>query len=495
MNLGAADFTDFSLWKKLNTESLIPASLVKTGLMAAGMTPGSVNGTAEAKGGIFARNSIKSVVNAYLLNTSVTSPGAISVTADEAAKITAFDSSVINSWGVLSGVSVTNTVEGGSSAYVDNSTISKAASGNSGNNLTVAATLNAVIDSTALSKAYANPTSPPAPLPTPVEGQPDPEPVPQPSAMGFVIAFNSIGWEPQNILFDAVDTLIGSPTIASAFGDDDGGMPTTAYIKNSDVDVAGDIDVSAVSAASIKAVNGNDTQMDWKNGFTISSKYGAAGSSTAVLLASNKVNSGASAYIDNIGQPTRSITAGGSVEVTTEKEGSITSDISIVSKTVAQNTIDDLTGALGNVADLLGAGDYDYTTQSGVRTIRTGDTVRLGLDFLVPEVNLDTNPSPGAVNIVKGDKVQSGNKIWIYTGSTTLTTLSGPITSATSNWQEVNLNLGEVYEYLGVADLTDVDVKSINFNETIASAYGTLNLWNNCKPPTSGTCSSRHSAI
>ena len=35
---------------------------------------------------------------------------------------------------------------------------------------------------------------------------------------GVTLAFNSIGWKSQNFLFNAVDTLLGDPLIANAFG-------------------------------------------------------------------------------------------------------------------------------------------------------------------------------------------------------------------------------------------------------------------------------------
>ena len=34
---------------------------------------------------------------------------------------------------------------------------------------------------------------------------------------GAVLAFNTIGWKPSNILFNAVDAILGDPLISTAF--------------------------------------------------------------------------------------------------------------------------------------------------------------------------------------------------------------------------------------------------------------------------------------
>ena len=109
-----------------------------------------------------------------------------------------------------------------------------------------------------------------------------------------------IGWKPQNIFFDAADTLIGSPEVGEALGSENP-FQTSAFIKNSDVDIAGSIALSADNTAEISATTGSEAKQEWKNGFGVSAKYGAQGMAAGVILASNKVSAGASAYIDNSG--------------------------------------------------------------------------------------------------------------------------------------------------------------------------------------------------
>ena len=60
---------------------------------------------------------------------------------------------------------------------------------------------------------------------------------------GVTLAFNSIGWKSQNILFNLIDTILGDPLIATAFGN---AQPaeTTARIRNTRVDSHGNVDVS-----------------------------------------------------------------------------------------------------------------------------------------------------------------------------------------------------------------------------------------------------------
>ena len=38
--------------------------------------------------------------------------------------------------------------------------------------------------------------------------------------VGFILAFNTVGWKAQNVLFNTVDALIGSPEVADAFGNE-----------------------------------------------------------------------------------------------------------------------------------------------------------------------------------------------------------------------------------------------------------------------------------
>ena len=71
---------------------------------------------------------------------------------------------------------------------------------------------------------------------------------------GVTLAFNSIGWKSQNILFNLIDTILGDPLIANAFGNAEP-AETTARIRNTRVDANGDVDVSAINEALIHAMS------------------------------------------------------------------------------------------------------------------------------------------------------------------------------------------------------------------------------------------------
>src|SRR5690606_28207307 len=104
-----------------------------------------------------------------------------------------------------------------------------------------------------------------------------------------VVAFNSIGWEAQNILFNAVDALLGDPLISSAFS---GQQPAEvqAYILDTTLDIAGELTLGALSTAQIDAYVGNENLSDAALDIVIP---GAMEDASAVagggILASNKV--------------------------------------------------------------------------------------------------------------------------------------------------------------------------------------------------------------
>src|SRR6185503_9214057 len=106
-------------------------------------------------------------------------------------------------------------------------------------------------------------------------------------AVGVTLAFNTIGWAPSNLLFQSLNALIGT----------DIGTQTPAqvqaYIKNSSVNAAGDISLSAKSDAQLNATVTNAASS------AASGLYGASGSATSGVLASNMVSSTAKAYIDS----------------------------------------------------------------------------------------------------------------------------------------------------------------------------------------------------
>ncbi|MGB3645615.1 MAG: LEPR-XLL domain-containing protein, partial [Mesorhizobium sp.] len=426
VDLATANFDDFGLWKKLNTDDLIPASIVKSGLLAAGMSEASVSGDASGLGGIFDRNQVKSEVTAQLTGTVVTAAGAVSVTADESATISATDTSVVDSWGAKSGISVSNTVLGGASASVGGSSVT------TGGDLTVSAASTATIDATALSQAYSSGDT-----------------------YSFVLAFNAVGYQPQNLLFDAIDTLIGSPEISQVLGEAPS-VQTTAFIADSSIDVGGDIAVSAVNEAGISATTGNESKMEWNKDFAVGAKSGVSGLAAGGILASNKVSADASAYIDNTGASAKTVKAGGGVGVEASNAATISADISVVSTALPASTVDALKGVVSGLADQLGLGSYDYTTKSGVRTVEKGDKVRVALDY--DDVS---------------DGVNEG-AVYEYTGGTPFTGDLATVDYSTGPWKQLETSDYEDIFFPNVGNVVKTNGKaiglSIAYNDTRGDA-------------------------
>ena len=114
------------------------------------------------------------------------------------------------------------------------------------------------------------------------------------TAVGITLAFNTIGWNSQNFLFNAVDAILGDTTIANAFGNQNADR-VSASITKSDIDADGDLIVSAIGASTIDATVKNDSTS------AAVALYGAKGSSVGIAISSNLINSIAEASVDNNG--------------------------------------------------------------------------------------------------------------------------------------------------------------------------------------------------
>src|SRR5262249_49475299 len=78
-------------------------------------------------------------------------------------------------------------------------------------------------------------------------------------ALGRTAAFNSIGWEPQNVLSSGLDALLGDTPIADAFGADKG-SGATASLTNTVVHASGKVTVEAQTQTHIDADVGNTSK-------------------------------------------------------------------------------------------------------------------------------------------------------------------------------------------------------------------------------------------
>jgi hypothetical protein len=180
------------------------------------------------------------------------------------------------------------------------------------------------------------------------------------------LAFNTIGWDAQNVLFNTVDAIIGDPAIANAFGNQNP-AETKAYIVDTTVSSAGAVSVTATSTAQVNATVTNTSTS------AASALVNASGIAVGVVISHNLVNSLAHAYIDFTGAQGM-ITGPNGVTVTSTDDASITSltDLKAIS-TVMNNA------GLSIVADTADqiAMEYQFTTNSGSREVNEFDQVRL----------------------------------------------------------------------------------------------------------------------
>ncbi|MCZ7598728.1 MAG: hypothetical protein M5U09_14690 [Gammaproteobacteria bacterium] len=194
-------------------------------------------------------------------------------------------------------------------------------------------------------------------------------------AIGVVLAFNSVGWEASNVLFNAVDALLGDPLISEAFNGAGQGA-VEAFLSDVTVIADGNLGVEATAASTITANLSNDATS------AAAALKGANGSSVGVILASNKVNSSAVAYIENggiVNDPDNpDIDVGGNVTVKAMDTAVIVADTSLKAESTVTNDF-----GLSAVADLADSfiDAYKFTTESGEQLVKSGNKVYIGSTY------------------------------------------------------------------------------------------------------------------
>ena len=158
-------------------------------------------------------------------------------------------------------------------------------------------------------------------------------------AIGVTLAFNTIGWQAQNVLFNTVDALIGDPAIANAFGTNTR-SDVKARIVDSTVEAAGQVKVTAKSEASLTSLVNNVTSTSVGSTLT-----GASGLSVGAVVSLNKVSSAAEASIGYgtgyAGAKTISASAGVTVSAEDAAEIAATTTLATRSSAVTGNPFAD----------------------------------------------------------------------------------------------------------------------------------------------------------
>ncbi|PWL23480.1 MAG: hypothetical protein DCO98_12055, partial [Altererythrobacter sp. XM-24bin4] len=143
------------------------------------------------------------------------------------------------------------------------------------------------------------------------------------TAVGVVLAFNTLGYDATNLLYQTVDALVGT-----SLGTKDA-AEAIARITGGTQIVAGDLTVEADNVAQLNATLSNAASS------AASALYGATGAAAGVVLASNMVAAGADARISN---PTATATVGGDALIRATDAAGIYSNVKLVSSSVTSNT-------------------------------------------------------------------------------------------------------------------------------------------------------------
>src|SRR5262249_19553619 len=146
---------------------------------------------------------------------------------------------------------------------------------------------------------------------------------------------------------------------------------------------------------------------------TASALYNASGTGFGGLLATNKVNGAARAYIneqDLTGAV--DVQAGGSIAVTADDKVGIFANVKMVSSSIT--TTDGGASVLKSSIDNSIPADFVTSGKSQVRDLKFGDTVRLSEDYFKATYDIARNPSATLKN---GDTVNVDGTVYRYIGA------------------------------------------------------------------------------
>ena len=182
-----------------------------------------------------------------------------------------------------------------------------------------------------------------------------------------VLAFNSVGYRPTNVLFNTINTFIGYDA-DKHFDDRESRAGAFAYIKDSDLTVAGDLNVFAFNDVSTDHTIGNENTSSPNK---LGSK-GAKGTRVGVRVASVMAASEAKAWIEESGN-TREISADGVVEVKALENSEFIASANVEAAFVAGSDkgASLMNKAIGDLVD-----QYRFTSLSGTQIVERGTVVR-----------------------------------------------------------------------------------------------------------------------
>ena len=337
----------------------------------------------------------------------------------------------------VGGLIATNVMQGGAEAGATNTTIDTSTASELKGDVTIAATNSSKLTATTENAVTSGDT-----------------------AVGVTLAFNSIGHDAQNVLFNTIDTLIGDPAIADAF-DSEGGADARAFMLNSSVDAAGQLSVQAAAATELDSVVTNETES------AAGALTGAAGAAVGVVFASNRVNSAAVSSVDysDTFSGEKTIETGRGMEVSAADNASIDANIKLSTSSVTENTDpfsdSDSYGVSGLVSLNEVKGGASATVNDATVTATSGDvsvsaTENATLNAVVDSVTkseggskFGSGTSLAAAGVIATNLVNSStNAILSNSGVTTEDTAidSGNVSVEAENTSAITANINNSVE-------------------------------------------------
>ena len=342
-----------------------------------------------------ARNDVTRMTEASIEGSGVTADGNLDVLATGNAKITATMQSVsvreksgyfgnatlpTRSSKAIAATLAINVILGGVDAHVLNSTIDA-------DEVTVRArTDQALIDATAEIAANARTGEDAISFPVFIGNGT--------LSVGASLALNFIGWTVTEAALAGIDALLGTE-----FGSDANPWLVRAYSRDSASTANGDLTVAAESAPLINSTVSN-TSTSQNVGL-----WGVKSTAAGFILASNKVASGAEAFIDFTGATRGTVGVGGDLTVEASDDAGIYANAKLVVSSVTTN--DGGVRFFQQAVNSDISSDFESSLQ-GSTPIAFGQRVRLSANFASPQFTASTFGSqvrsiaPNAVVLLDG---------------------------------------------------------------------------------------------
>ncbi len=307
--------------------------------------------TGVGAGGVAVTNTVDGGATAFVTTSTLAAGGAFTVAASDTAQITAN----INATATASGGSVFGGANSGTvlavnatiatnqvigSATADITNSSVTTTGTS-SDISVTATNQSTIDATTQSSITAGGSG-------------------TGTAIGAAVAFNAIGVELGDIFLDTIDTIL-----SGSFGLGTNPAPTTAFIQDSTISSGGALTVTATSTEQITSTIGNDTTSDAQ------AFANASGTTADGMAAANFIQADVTAYVNNDNDG-KHISSVGAMSVTATDNASDTASSEETSTNAPSN--DGGAGLINGYANLA-LDSYEYTDQSGTQNLVFGDEV------------------------------------------------------------------------------------------------------------------------